>query len=105
MTLYTALTTVIKLAAPMIPFMTEAIYQNLVLNSEKDAPESVHLCAYPVANEAFIDIELEKTMDLVLKAVVLGRAARNEANIKNRQPIALMYVKAPFELNESIQKL
>ena len=77
MTLYTALTTVIKLAAPMIPFMTEAIYQNLVLNSEKDAPESVHLCAYPVANEAFIDIELEKTMDLVLKAVVLGRAARN----------------------------
>ena len=82
MTLYTALTTVIKLAAPMIPFMTEAIYQNLVLNSEKDAPESVHLCAYPVANEAFIDSELEKTMDLVLKAVVLGRAARNEANIK-----------------------
>lgn len=82
MTLYTALTTVIKLAAPMIPFMTEAIYQNLVLNSEKNAPESVHLCAYPVANEAFIDSELEKTMDLVLKAVVLGRAARNEANIK-----------------------
>ena len=105
MTLYTALTTVIKLAAPMIPFMTEAIYQNLVLNSEKDAPESVHLCAYPVANEAFIDSELEKTMDLVLKAVVLGRAARNEANIKNRQPIALMYVKAPFELNEFYTKI
>ena len=92
MTLYTALT-------------TEAIYQNLVLNSEKDAPESVHLCAYPVANEAFIDSELEKTMDLVLKAVVLGRAARNEANIKNRQPIALMYVKAPFELNEFYTKI
>ncbi len=105
MTLYTALTTVIKLAAPMIPFMTEAIYQNIVLNSEKDAPESVHLCAYPVANEAFIDSELEKTMDLVLKAVVLGRAARNEANIKNRQPIALMYVKAPFELNEFYTKI
>lgn len=105
MTLYTVLTTVIKLAAPMIPFMTEAIYQNLVLNSEKDAPESVHLCAYPVANEAFIDSELEKTMDLVLKAVVLGRAARNEANIKNRQPIALMYVKAPFELNEFYTKI
>lgn len=105
MTLYTTLTTVIKLAAPMIPFMTEAIYQNLVLNSEKDAPESVHLCAYPVANEAFIDSELEKTMDLVLKAVVLGRAARNEANIKNRQPIALMYVKAPFELNEFYTKI
>lgn len=105
MTLYTALTTVIKLVAPMIPFMTEAIYQNLVLNSEKDAPESVHLCAYPVANEAFIDSELEKTMDLVLKAVVLGRAARNEANIKNRQPIALMYVKAPFELNEFYTKI
>ena len=105
MTLYTVLTTVIKLAAPMIPFMTEAIYQNIVLNSEKDAPESVHLCAYPVANEAFIDSELEKTMDLVLKAVVLGRAARNEANIKNRQPIALMYVKAPFELNEFYTKI
>ena len=105
MTLYTVLTTVIKLAAPMIPFMTEAIYQNLVLNSEKDAPESVHLCAYPVANEVFIDSELEKTMDLVLKAVVLGRAARNEANIKNRQPIALMYVKAPFELNEFYTKI
>ena len=105
MTLYTVLTTVIKLAAPMIPFMTEAIYQNLVLNSEKDAPESVHLCAYPVANEVFIDSKLEKTMDLVLKAVVLGRAARNEANIKNRQPIALMYVKAPFELNEFYTKI
>lgn len=105
MTLYTVLTTVIKLAAPMIPFMTEAIYQNLVLNSEKDAPESVHLCAYPVVNEVFIDSELEKTMDLVLKAVVLGRAARNEANIKNRQPIALMYVKAPFELNEFYTKI
>jgi len=105
MTLYTALVTISKAAAPMIPFMTEAIYQNLVLNSEKDAPESVHLCAYPVANEAFIDSELEKTMDLVLKAVVLGRAARNEANIKNRQPIALMYVKAPFELNEFYTKI
>ena len=105
MTLYTALTTVIKLAAPMIPFMTEAIYQNIVLNSEENAPESVHLCAYPVANEEFIDTELEKTMDLVLKAVVLGRAARNEANIKNRQPIGLMYIKAPFELNEFYTKI
>ena len=105
MTLYTALATVIKLAAPMIPFMTEAIYQNLVLNTEKDAPESVHLCNYPVANEAYIDTELEKTMDLVLKAVALGRAARNEANIKNRQPVALMYIKAPFELNEYYTKI
>ena len=85
--------------------MTEAIYQNLVLNTEKDAPESVHLCNYPVANEAYIDTELEKTMDLVLKAVALGRAARNEANIKNRQPIALMYIKAPFELNEYYTKI
>ena len=105
MTLYTALTTVIKLAAPMIPFMTEAIYQNLVLNTEKDAPISVHLCDYPKANEAHIDSELEKTMGLVLDTVALGRAARNEANIKNRQPIGLMYVKAPFALNEFYTKI
>lgn len=104
-TLYTALTTVIKLAAPMIPFITEEIYQNLVLNTEPDAPESIHLCDYPVANEAYIDAELEKTMDLVLNAVALGRAARNEANIKNRQPIALMYIKAPFHLNEYYTKI
>lgn len=100
LTLYTALTTLIKLAAPMIPFITESIYQNLVLNTEKDAPESIHLCDYPVVHEEFIDTELEKTMDLVLKAVALGRAARNEANIKNRQPIAMMYIKAPFQLND-----
>lgn len=104
-TLYTAITTVIKLAAPMIPFITESIYQNLVLNTEKNAPESVHLCDYPVANESYIDTELEKTMDLVLTAVALGRAARNEANIKNRQPLALMYIKAPFALNEYYTKI
>ena len=86
LTLYTALTTVIKLAAPMIPFMTEAIYQNLVLNTEKDAPESVHLCAYPTANEAHIDTELEKNNGFsAQKPLALGRAARNDANIKNRQ--------------------
>lgn len=100
MTLYIALVTVIKAAAPMIPFMTESIYQNLVRSVEKDAPLSVHLCDYPVCDEKLIDEELEKNMELVLEIVVLGRAARNAANIKNRQPIANLYVKAESELND-----
>ena len=100
MTLYTALVTVSKVAAPMIPFMTEEIYQNLVCSIDKRAPESIHLCDYPVANESWIDSELEKNMDEVLKIVVMGRACRNTANIKNRQPIGNMFVKAPFELSE-----
>ncbi|MBR0060508.1 MAG: class I tRNA ligase family protein, partial [Selenomonadaceae bacterium] len=94
MTLYTALVTLAKAAAPMVPFITENIYRNLVCSIDKTAPESVHLCDYPVADEKFIDAELEKNMDAVLKIVVLGRAARNAANIKNRQPVADMFVKA-----------
>ena len=100
MTLYTALVTVSKLAAPMIPFMTEDIYQNLVRSIDKDAPVSIHLCDYPEANAAWIDKELEANMDELLKIVVLGRACRNAANIKNRQPIGKMYVKAPLELKD-----
>ncbi|MCM1307438.1 MAG: isoleucine--tRNA ligase [Butyrivibrio sp.] len=100
MTLYTALVTLCKAAAPMIPFMTEEIYLNLVKSIDADAPESVHLCDFPAVNEAWIDGELEKNMDEVLKTVVIGRACRNAANIKNRQPIGMMYVKAPFELSE-----
>ena len=88
MVLYTALVTVCKAAAPMIPFMTEEIYQNLVRSVDKNAPESIHLCDYPAVNEAWIDRELEAAMDEVLSVVVLGRAARNGANIKNRQPLA-----------------
>ncbi|MDQ0202764.1 isoleucine--tRNA ligase [Pectinatus haikarae] len=99
MTLYMALSTFIKLAAPMIPFITDTIYQNLVRNSYTDANESVHLCDFPTANEAYIDEELEKNMQLVLEIVSLGRAARNTANIKNRQPIGQMFVKAPFVLD------
>ena len=94
MTLYTALITLSKIAAPMIPFMTEEIYQNLVRSVDKNAPESIHLTDFPTVNEEFIDKELEVSMDEVLDIVVLGRAARNSANIKNRQPIGNMYVKA-----------
>ncbi|MGN0154197.1 MAG: isoleucine--tRNA ligase [Lachnospiraceae bacterium] len=100
MTLYTALVQVCKAAAPMIPFMTEDIYQNLVANLDKTAPKSIHLCDFPVADETAIDAELEADMDEVLKIVVSGRAARNAANIKNRQPIGNMYVKAPKELSQ-----
>ena len=100
MTLYTALVTVCKAAAPMVPFITEEIYQNLVCSIDKSAPESIHLCDFPVADEAFTDKELEKNMDAVLKIVVMGRACRNTANIKNRQPIGNMFVKAPYELSE-----
>lgn len=98
MTLYTALVEICKCAAPMIPFMTEEIYRNLVCSIDADAPESVHLCDFPAADESKIDAELEKNMDEVLKIVVMGRACRNNANIKNRQPIGNMFVKAPFEL-------
>lgn len=94
MTLYTALITLSKISAPMIPFMTEEIYQNLVRSVDKNAPESIHLTDFPAVNEEFIDKDLEVSMDEVLDIVVLGRAARNSANIKNRQPIGNMYVKA-----------
>jgi isoleucyl-tRNA synthetase len=100
MTLYTALVTTAKCAAPMIPFMAEDIYRNLVCTIDGDAPQSVHLCDFPVANQAWIDADLEKNMDAVLKIVVMGRACRNSANIKNRQPIGTMYVKAPEALSE-----
>ena len=94
MTLYHALVTIAKTAAPMIPFMTEDIYQNLVRSVDKDAPESIHLCDFPTVNEAWIDKDLEADMKELLEIVVLGRACRNTANIKNRQPIGTMYVKA-----------
>ncbi len=100
MTLNTALITLCKLAAPMIPFMTEDIYQNMVRSVDKDAPESIHLCDYPVADESFIDKELERNMDDVLKVVVIGRACRNAANIKNRQPIGQCFIKASFTLDD-----
>ncbi len=99
MTLYIALVTTAKAAAPMIPFMTEDIYQNLVRSIDKDAPESVHLCDFPAVEESQIDRQLEADMDEVLKIVVLGRAARNTANLKNRQPIGKMFVKADHELS------
>ncbi len=99
MTLYTALVTTAKAAAPMIPFMTEAIYQNLVRSIDKEAPESVHLCDFPAADERHIDKKLEEDMDEVLDIVVLGRAARNTASLKNRQPIGKMFVKADHELS------
>ena len=105
MTLYTALVTVCKAAAPMVPFMTEDIYQNLVRKIDKDAPESIHLCDFPAADENCIDKELESRMDEVLKIVVFGRAARNTANIKNRQPIGKMFVKAEKALPEFYQEI
>ena len=100
MTLYTALVTVAKAAAPMIPFMTEDIYQNLVRSIDKTAPESIHLCDFPAVNEAWIDKELEENMEDLLEIVVMGRACRNTANIKNRQPIGKMFVKASFTLSD-----
>ncbi len=98
LTLYTALVTVAKTSAPMIPFMAEDIYQNLVRSVDNAAEESVHLCSFPEVNENYIDLELEKNMDEVLNIVGLGRAARNGANIKNRQPLAKMYVNADIKL-------
>ncbi|MBD5477906.1 MAG: isoleucine--tRNA ligase [Lachnospiraceae bacterium] len=100
MTLYTALVTIGKAAAPMIPFMTEDIYQNLVRSIDKDAPESIHLCEFPKADAAWIDKKLEEDMETVLKAVVMGRACRNTANIKNRQPISCMFVKTEHDLTD-----
>ena len=100
MTLYTALVTVAKAAAPMIPFMTEDIYQNLVRSIDTTAPESVHLCDFPTVVEQWTDKELENNMEHLLDVVVMGRACRNTANIKNRQPIGKMYVKADYELSE-----
>ena len=105
MTLYTALVTVSKAAAPMIPFMTEDIYQNLVRSVDKNAKESIHLCDFPEADQAQIDKELEENMDRVLKVVVLGRACRNKSNIKNRQPIGKMFVKADFGLSEFYKEI
>ena len=100
MTLYTALVEISKAAAPMIPFMTEEIYQNLVVSLDADAPESIHLCDFPAVNAAWIDEKLEADMDVVLEAVVIGRALRNANNIKNRQPIGKMFVKADILLSE-----
>lgn len=105
MSLYTALVTVSKVAAPLIPFMTEQIYQNLVCSVDKTAPESIHLCDYPEVKESFMDQQLEDNMDEVLKIVVMGRAARNTANIKNRQPIGQMFVKAPHTLPVFYQEI
>ena len=105
MTLYTALVEISKAAAPMVPFMTEEIYLNLVKSINADAPESIHLCDFPAVNESYIDAELEKNMDAVLKTVVMGRAARNTANIKNRQPIGKMFVKADFTLSDFYKEI
>ncbi len=105
MSLYTALVTVAKAAAPMIPFMTEQIYQNLVRSIDQSAPESIHLCDFPAADESVIDKKLEEDMESVLETVVLGRAARNTAGIKNRQPIGRMYVKAQEELSDFYQEI
>jgi len=105
MTLHTVLTTLIKIAAPFVPFITEEIYRNLVRNFDKTAPESVHLCDFPVMNKEMVDKKLEKNMELVLKLVVQGRSCRNAANIKNRQPIGKMYVQAGFELPDMFKEL
>lgn len=105
MTLYTALVTVSKAAAPMIPFMTEEIYQNLVRSVDKSAPESIHLCDFPVADAKMVDKKLEEDMEEVLDIVVMGRACRNTANIKNRQPIGNMFVKAAFALSDFYQEI
>ena len=101
LTLYTSLVTMAKISAPFIPFMAEEIYRNLVCSVDKSAPESVHLCDFPAADEDMIDTSLEENMDEVVDVVVLGRACRNAANIKNRQPVAKMYVKADRAVDES----
>ncbi|MBS6396429.1 MAG: isoleucine--tRNA ligase [Clostridiales bacterium] len=105
MTLYTALVTIAKAAAPMIPFMTEDIYRNLVCSIDKNAPESVHLCDFPAVDQKMIDKELEAAMEEILDIVVMGRAARNTANMKNRQPIGTMYVRADKELSEMYRSI
>ncbi len=105
MTLYTAIVTVCKAAAPMIPFMTEDIYQNLVCSIDKTAPESIHLCDFPIADDKIVDKDLEDNMDEVLRVVVMGRACRNVANIKNRQPIGKMFIKAPSILSDFYKQI
>ena len=105
LTLYTALVTTVKAAAPMVPFITESIYRNLVCSVDKNAPISVHLADFPTANETWIDPALEDNMEVVLEVVTLGRAARNAANIKNRQPVGQMYVKAAHELPDFFVKI
>lgn len=105
LTLYTALVTISKAAAPMVPFMTEEIYRNLVCSIDKSAPESIHLCDFPVSKEEWINEELERDMETVLEVVVLGRACRNTANIKNRQPIGTMYVKADAQLSDFYKEI
>ena len=105
LTLYTALVTISKAAAPMIPFMTEDIYQNLVRNIYKDAPESIHLCDFPEVNEEQINGELEAEMEKVLDIVIMGRACRNASNIKNRQPIGQMYVKADYDMTDFYKEI
>jgi isoleucyl-tRNA synthetase len=105
MTLYTALVTLSKIAAPMIPFMTEEIYQNLVCSIDSSAKESVHLCDFPVCEEAYVDEELEENMEHVLDIVVMGRSCRNQANIKNRQPIGTMFVKGDYCLSDFYKEI
>lgn len=105
MTLYTALVTVCKLSAPLIPFMTEDIYRNLVCSIDKDAPESIHLCDFPVADDKYIDKALEENMEQVLQIVILGRSARNGANIKNRQPISSISVNSNVKLDEMYKEI
>src|SRR5699024_4253344 len=105
MTLYTALVEVSKAAAPMIPFMTEDIYQNLVKSIDDSAPESIHLCDYPEVKTEWIDQKLEEDMADLLEVVVMGRACRNTANIKNRQPIGKMFVKSEFVLDEFYKEI
>lgn len=105
MSLYTALVEISKAAAPMIPFMTEDIYQNLVRSIDKNAPESIHLCDFPRAGDSQIDKELEDNMEHLLEIVVMGRACRNAANIKNRQPIAKMYVKSVWALSKYYKEI
>lgn len=99
MTLHTVLVELSKLLAPFIPFMSDEIYLNIVKGLENDAPDSVHMCDYPVSDPALIDKALEKNMDFALKVVTLGRACRNEANIKNRQPLATIYIDADFKMD------
>ncbi len=105
MTLHTVLVTLSKVAAPMIPFMTEAIYQNLVRINDATAPESIHMCSFPVGDESMIDAELEADMALVLEASTLARAARNASNIKNRQPLAKLFIKADRHLNDYYKQI
>ena len=105
MTLYTCLVTLAKVTAPFVPFMTEEIYQNLVTNLDKTAPESIHLCDYPVANEEYIDKKLEENMELVLEIVTLGRSCRNISNMKNRQVLAKAYVGTTKELAKDYQDI